>query len=321
MSDRNLVWGLGYRFTRDVVGEAQNLAFLPAHLDHNLYSGFVQDEVILGKNLTVTLGTKLEHNDYTGLELEPSARVQWNFTDNQMLWAAVSRAVRTPSRIDRDLSEPAPSSPLVILKGASDFTSEKVIAYELGYRAQLSSDITGSISAFYNDYDDLRSTSFTPATIIPLFFQNNLQGETYGIELSVNYQALPWWRLHGGYDPIKEDIRIKPGQFDLNNALNETADPHARFSLRSSMDLPSSMELDAALRWVDARDINNGPTIGIVPSYFEMDIRMGWHPTDRLELSVVGQNLLHDHHPEYGFPGPTQIEIQRSIYGKIALHF
>jgi iron complex outermembrane receptor protein len=174
---------------------------------------------------------------------------------------------------------------------------------------------------FYNSYDDLRSLSLTPVTVVPLFFQNNLEGHTYGVELSFNYQVLQWWRLHGGYDPIREDIRVKPGQFDLNKALNEIADPHQRISLRSSMDLPNSLELDAALRWVDSRDINNGPNVGTVPSYWEMDLRLAWHPSERLELSVAGQNLLHERHVEYGFPGPAQVQIQRGMYAKIAWHF
>ena len=316
-----VVWGVGYRYTHDVVEEASILEFLPAHLDQELYSAFAQDEITLRNDLLLTLGTKLEHNSYTGLEAEPSARLQWNLTNNQMLWGAISRAVRTPSRVDRDLVEPIPTTPLIVLEGSPDFTSETVIAYELGYRAQLGSQLTGSISAFYNDYDDLRSTSFTPGTVLPLFFQNNLEGHTYGLEISADYQVSPWWRLHGGYDPIREDIRVKPGQFDLNNALNETADPHERISLRSSMDLSRQVELDAALRWIDSRDINNGGAIAVVPGYAEMDMRLGWHPTEKLELALVGQNLLQDHHFEYGIPGPTQIDIQRSVYGKITWRF
>ncbi len=157
----HIVWGLGYRFTHDVVGAAPNLAFLPRRiLDHNLFSGFVQDEIALRENLFLTLGTKLEHNDYTGIEVEPSGRLQWNLTPNQMLWAAVSRAVRTPSRVDRDIREPNTATP--ILAGESGFDSETVIAYEIGYRAQLTSKISTSISTFYNDYDHIRSLSFTP---------------------------------------------------------------------------------------------------------------------------------------------------------------
>lgn len=320
LGERNrFVWGLGYRFTRDVVGNAPGLAFFPPVLNQSLFSGFIQDEITLRENLTLTLGTKVEYYDYTGLELEPSARLAWTPLERQILWAAISRAVRTPSRIDRDLSQPAP--PLVLLAGGSDFDSEKLIAYELGYRAQLGQKIFGSISTFYNDYDDIRSTSTTPGTILPFFFENNLEGKTYGFEISANYQALSWWRLHGGYNRLKEHIRVKPGESDFNNARNETGDPEQQFSFRSSMDLPQNVELDAALRWVDTLQVNNAGAAATVPSYFELDIRLGWRPTKELELSVVGQNLLHDHHPEFGPPGSNRVEIQRAVYGKIAWRY
>jgi iron complex outermembrane receptor protein len=323
-----IVWGLGYRFTDDMAGPAPTVAFLPPHLEQRLYSGFAQDEIMLRENLFFTLGTKLEHNDYTGTETEPSARLRLNLTARQMLWAAVSRAVRTPSRIDRDLSEPTglpKPFPQSILNGSPNFISETVIAYELGYRAQLGDNVTTSLSTYYNDYDNIRST--TPGTPgfpnfgFPLVFQNNLEGETYGLESSTSYQVLDWWRLHGGYDLLEEHLRVKPGQVDFNDAHNETADPENQFSLRSSMDLPQNMELDAALRWVDKIYINNGPTLGKVPSYYELDIRLGWNPTKRLEFSIVGQNLLHNHHAEYGFPGPTQEEIERSVYGKVVWRY
>jgi iron complex outermembrane receptor protein len=314
-----LVWGLGYRFTHDVNSPAPSLAFAPGILNQNLYSGFVQDEIKLFDNLFFTLGTKVEHNDYTGFEFEPSGRLQFNLTSNQMLWGAISRAVRTPSRVDRD--ERDPNSPTPILEGGSDFESETVIAYEVGYRAQLGPKVSGSISTFYNDYNNVRSVSFTPVTLFPLFFANNLKGHTYGVELGANYQMLDWWRLHGGYDLLEEHIHIKSGTFDLNNALNETADPKNQFSLRSSMDLPGNTEFDTALRYVDTLFINNGATLGTVPSYFELDARLGWHATKHLEFSIVGQNLLHNHHPEYGFPGATRVEIGRSVYGKAVIRW
>jgi len=322
----NIVWGLGYRFTRETDQNAPALAFLPPRLDHNLFSAFLQDEITLCDNLFLTLGTKIEHNDYTGVEVEPSGRLQWNVTSNQMVWAAVSRAVRTPSRIDRDLSQPAPGGPLVLLQGNRDFESETVIAYELGYRAQPMPKLQTSVSAFYNDYDHVRSTT-TNSTLdsfnlpFPFFFQNNVAGKTYGFELSANYQLLDWWRLHGGYDLLEEDLRIKPGKSDINNALNEVADPQQQFSIRSSMDLPKNVDFDTTLRWVDELHNNNGATVGTVPSYFELEARVAWRPVKNLELSIVGQNLLHDHHPEYGFPGPAREEIVRNVYGKISWQF
>jgi iron complex outermembrane recepter protein len=116
-------------------------------------------------------------------------------------------------------------------------------------------------------------------------------------------------------------LRVKPGQVDFSNALNETADPQQQVSLRSSWDLSRSLELDASLRWVDTLHNNNGPNAGTVPSYMELDVRLGYRPAESLELSIVGQNLLDDHHPEYGFPSPGRDEIARGVYGRITWRY
>ncbi len=321
-----LVWGLGFRHTRDEVGNAPALAFFPARLNQNLYSGFVQDEIALRDSLVLTLGTKIEHTDYTGVEVEPSARLQWALSDTQTVWGAVSRAVRTPSRIDRDISQPAPGYLIVILQGGREFDSETLMAYELGYRAQLDKKLSFAASTFYNVYDQLRSTSLSPPDPLfnlpfPFFFENNLEGETYGFELSARYQVLERWRLEGSYNLLEEDIRVKPGRTDFNNALNETADPEQQISLRSSLDLPGNLELDAGLRWVDTRRINNAGIPTKVPDYAELDVRLGWRPSASWEFSLVGQNLLHERHPEYGIPAPTRVEIGRSVYGKVRWRF
>ena len=315
-----VVWGLGYRFTHDAVIDAPALGFFPGTLDQNLYSAFAQDEIALRDDVSFTIGSKLEHNDYTGFEFEPNARLGWTLSSSQSLWGAVSRAVRTPSRVDHDLSEGTPPS-LVLLEGGADFGSETVIAYELGYRAQLNSALTASVSSFYNHYNDVRSTSFTPGTILPLFFANNLEGDTDGVEFSGNYRVSEAWSLHAGYTLLVEHLRVKPGELDLNNALNETSDPKHQFSVRSSLNLARHAEFDAALRWVDTLHDNNGATPGTVPSYFELNTRLAWHASERLELSLVGENLLHNHHPEYGFPDPTRVEIERSVYGKLTWRY
>ncbi len=319
------VWGLGYRFTDEGERNAHQVLFLPATLDHNLFNAFVQDEINLLKNVFLTLGTKIEHNDYTGFEVEPNVRLQWNVTPKQMLWTAISRAVRTPSRFDRDLEIPTflPPPLQTFQAGGPGFESETVIAYELGYRAQLGSKVSASISTFYNEYNDLRSLSPGPAAdfLLPHVFANGLEAETYGAEFSTDYQILDWWRLHGGYDFLKEQVHVKSGQTDLDNALNETADPQNQIFLRSSMDLPCRTELDLGLRWIDTVHNNNGGTAGTVPSYAEMNVRLGWHATKNLEISITGQNLLHDQHPESGFAGPAQEQIVRSVYGKVTWRF
>lgn len=314
-----VVWGLGYRYTHDVVSNAPGIGFLPPLLDQRLYSVFAQDEIALKSTLSLILGTKLEHNDYTGWEVQPNARLRWNFVEGQAVWAAVSRAVRTPSRIDRDLFE-APPPRFRLLEGRSDFGSEKLIAYELGYRAQYTSRFSSSISTFYNVYSDLRSTSFTPVTVLPFFFANNLEGHTYGAEFSGDYQLLDNWSLHGGYTLLREHLQVKPGTADINDAHNETADPEHQFSLRSSLELPHQVRFDTALRWVDTLLINSGPTLGTVPSYADLDAHLAWQATRQLQLSLVGQSLLHDRHPEYGYPAPGRIEIARSVYAKLIWH-
>ena len=310
-----VVWGLGYRYTRDVDVNAPGIGLLPTVLDQNLFSEFLQDEIALRPNVSFIVGTKLEHNEFTGWELEPNTRLRWTFADGQALWAAVSRAVRTPSRLERDVYE-APPPRLDLLQGSSDFDSEKLIAYELGYRGQFSSRFSSSVSTFYNVYSDLRSTSYTPDTLLPFYFANNLEGDTYGLEFSGDYQVLDSWTLHGGYTLLREHLRVKPGQVDINDALNETADPEHQFSLRSSVELPQHIKFDPELRWVDTLHTNDGPTPGTVPSYLELNTRLAWQATRQLEVSVTGENLLHAHHPEYGFPEPTRVEIERSVYAK-----
>ena len=316
----SVVWGLGFRYSHDVVSNAPALAFLPPTLDRDLYSLFAQDEIALRPDLSLTVGSKLERNDYTGFEVEPNVRLSWLLNSSQALWSAISRAVRTPSRIDQDLSEAAPPH-FVVLEGGSDFKSESVVAYELGYRVQLDQQLSASVSSFFNHYDDIRSTTITPATLLPFFFANSLEGDTYGLEFTSNYQATDTWSLHAGYTFLKEHLHVKPGQIDINDALNETADPQHQFSLRSSLNLPRHTEFDTALRWVDTLHTNNGPVVGTVPSYFELDTHLAWHASDRLEFALVGQNLLHNRHPEYGFPDPSRVEIERSAYGKFTWRY
>jgi iron complex outermembrane receptor protein len=314
----NIVWGMGYRRTHETDRNTPALGFNPPTLDQNLYSFFVQDQIQLLENLHLTFGTKVEHNDYTGFEEEPSGRVQWDITKKQMAWVAVSRAVRMPSRVDE--AENLDSGHLLV--GNPNFVSETLIAFEAGYRAQLGQKVSASVSTFYNLYDNIRSTGITPVTILPFIYGNNLRGETYGGELAGDYQMLSWWRLHAGYDLLKEHIYVVPGQIDINGGHNETADPQQQVFLRSSMDLPANVQLDIAARWIDSLGINTGPDVETVPSYFEMDARLGWQVTKHIEVSVVGQNLLHAQHQEYGYPtSATTEDIVRSGYGEVSCNF
>lgn len=319
-SYNQFVWGGGYRFTHDQATNAPSLGFLPEELKQELFSVFLQDEIQVVKNLFLILGTKLEHNDYTGFVLEPNTRLRWNIADNQIIWAAVSRAVRTPSRIDRDLTTGTPPY-FVLLKGSSDFQPETVIAFESGFRTSLGAKASTAISLFYNQYDDIRSAALHPETIFPISFRNGLEGETYGLEFSLTYQVADWWRLFTSYNLLREDIRVREGETDINNGFNETADPGWQFSLRSSYTLPHGIGVHPAFRWIDNLLIDDEGEQKVVPSYAELDIRISWQPVDLIELSVAGRNLLHKHHVEYGIPGPLQEAIERSVYGKVAVRF
>jgi len=311
-----LTWGLGFRYTHDLVDNAPALAFVPDDLNQELYSAFVQDEIRLAAQLALTVGSKLEHNGYTGYEFEPSVRLQWQPAAAHTLWGAASRAVRAPSRIDRDLQEGA-APYLTILRGSSDFQSEDVLAYELGYRTQAGSRFTTSLSTFYNVYDHVRSTTITPVTVLPFYFENAVHGHTWGAEWTGTLQVTDSWSLHAGYVLLQERLRVQPGHIDISNARNETADPQQQASLHSSLDLPAHLALDLGLRWVDTLRNSNGPALGQVPAYMELDARAAWQASAHLELSLNGQNLLHDQHPEYGFPSPQRTEIERGVYAKL----
>jgi iron complex outermembrane receptor protein len=235
LGERNrFVWGLGYRFTHDVVANAPALSFSPSILDQSLYSCFLQDEVMLHPKLHLTIGSKLEHNDYTGFEVEPSAACNGISFPNKCFGPQFrAQFGRHPELTGTSLNRHRLPL-LVLLEGSSDFVSETLIAYELGYRAQLGPKVFTSVSTFYNVYNDIRSTSTNAPDAfglpLPLFFQNNLEGQTYGMEFSTTYQVLDWWRLHGGYDLLKEDIHVKPGEYDFNDALNETVRSPAAIS-------------------------------------------------------------------------------------------
>jgi iron complex outermembrane receptor protein len=317
LADRHhLVWGAGYRLIVDDDRSAPSMGFLPPRDTKSLFSGFVQDEFAATDTLAVIAGSKIEHNGYTGWEAEPNIRVRWNATPRNTVWAAISRAVRMPSRFDRGLAEAAPPYRTVI-SGGADFQAETLIAYELGYRTLIGTQTGFSATAFYQDYGRLRGLEPTPVTTLPLVYHNTSEGHTYGLELSADYDVIPSWRLHAGYALLREHLRVKPGRIDFFNTLDETEDPENQLSLRSSVDLPKRVQWDAQLRWVDKLSVNSGGRPATVPSYWELDTRLGWRLNDATRLSVGGTNLLHAHHPEYGAPSPEREEVRRYVYAKV----
>jgi iron complex outermembrane receptor protein len=314
-SRQELVWGAGYRITQDEVGNSPGVAFLPDQVTENLFSAFAQDEIALEHHLKLTAGTKVEHNHWTGFEVQPSVRLSWVPDDRRTLWAAISRAVRTPTRYDEDIVfYSATGQPF--LEGSNAFVSEELLAYELGYRMQVRTGLTVDLATYYNVYDHLRSYEpAAPPAAFPYHFGNELSADTWGAELRVSAQAAPWWRLHAEYAYFGKSLSLDPQSFDPTGGKMEGNDPLDRFVLRSLMDLPGRVELDGTLHYVASLP---SPA---VPAYTELDLRLGWSATDRLELSLTGENLLHPRHPEFGPPSPLRQEVQRSVYGKVTWRF
>lgn len=299
---QEIVAGAEYRTSADHITNSPTIMFLPADRTLDLGNAFVQDSITLTKRLKLTVGVRLEHNTYTGWENMPSARLGWKINDKTLLWSAISRAVRTPSRIDRDFYSPG------VLAGGPDFQSEELTAYELGYRAQPTQRLSFSISAFYNVYNDLRS--FEPATAgkpFPVVFVNNIEGHTYGGEMWGNYEVNDWWRLSAGFNMLQEELKFKPGTSQLGGIQTAGNDPSHKITVRSSMNLSHDVELDVGLRMMGALP---NPR---VPGYAAVDGRVGWNVSDHVTLALTADGLLNRRHPEFGAAG-TRSDLGRTFY-------
>ncbi|HLP77230.1 MAG TPA: TonB-dependent receptor, partial [Candidatus Paceibacterota bacterium] len=307
LTDRQTItWGGSYRLMQDRVGNSTNVAFLPPDRNMQLFSAFVQDEItLLPDDLKLTLGSKFEHNDFSGFEYEPSARLSWSPTEAQTLWAAVSRAVRAPSRIDNDVRLIGGG---IEVNGSPEFKSESVISGELGYRIQPHRRVTLSLAAFYNYYENIRSVE--PVAPDTYLIENKNRAESRGVELSGTWQATDWWRLRGGYTFLDTHVHRVEGGLDLNRARAEGNDAPNQVLLQSMLDLLCNFEFDVTARFVDTLPSPN------VPSHFTFDARLGWHVLPNLEFSILGQNLWDNRHPEFGASG-TRHEIPRSVFGKV----
>jgi iron complex outermembrane receptor protein len=316
---QEITWGLGYRFTSGDTESVPSVFVSPQNRSDNLFTAFVQHEFTILENLLrLTVGSKFEHNDYTGFEFQPSIRALWTPGEYHSVWASISRAVRTPSRVEHDASltaAPSPTLPIFLrVLGDEDFTSERVMAYELGYRVQPADNLFADLAGFYNRYDRLLSLEPGPPfveppglLIFPFAVDNKLKANVYGVELAVDWRWREWWRLRAAYSYQRIDTRTRQGSGDnITGPVTEGSSPHNQLSLLSFIDLPARFKLDGVFRYVDNIPMQN------VPRYFNLDLRLGWNPTRHLEFSLVGQNLLQAHHAEWS--GGT--EIQRGVYTK-----
>ncbi|HSJ97846.1 MAG TPA: TonB-dependent receptor [Myxococcota bacterium] len=306
MGAHQLLWGFGLRHLRDQVENSAAVVFQPEDRSLNRNHIFVQDEITLGRDLELTIGVKLDANSYTRTEFLPSARLAWQVEPAHLLWAALSRTVRAPSRIDRELFGPLSVPPLA---GGAGFISEVSRVAELGYRAQPTRRLSWSATAFYAWHENLRSLSLTPAGLV---VGNDREGETAGLEAWGTWQPADWWRLGAGFVLLDQSLRNRP---EAPNAIApgaEANDPEAWYKLRASFDLTPRHELDLFLRHYDDRP---NPA---VPDYTALDVRLGWHAAKDVELSLVVHNLLDAGHPEWG-PAVNRAEFERAAFVKLRL--
>jgi iron complex outermembrane recepter protein len=310
------VWGLNYRHSEDWTEAGRVIAFFPTARRIELFSGFVQDQITLWRDrATLYLGSKFEHNDFTGFEWQPSARLSFQPTPRQTLWAAYSRAVRTPTRYDVDARfRPSVRAQNIFIRGYPAFRSETVRAVELGYRVQPHATVFVDLAAYSNRYDHIRTFEGTPPFGQPMVVGNLREAETSGVELAVTVQLANWWSVSGSYTHQEQELRLKPGSRHSPLGLLEANDPNDFASLRTSLNLKGNIELDLGVRYFDALP---SPAI---PSYTEADARIAWRPVKNLQLALVGQNLLHDAHPEFA-GSSVLIEVERSIFGTVTWTF
>lgn len=323
-----VIWGVGARVSPSQYTQTiPTVDFLPHHQTYNIFSGFLQDEIaIIPDRLAFTVGSKLEHNSFSGLEVQPSVRLAWTPNKTNTLWGAVTRAVRTPSRIEDGFRFSAlisPAVPLYVrLIGDGQFSSEQLLGYELGYRTQVRKAGFVSLAMFHNRYDDLLSVESGPIfaetspeprhLVLPLNLRNGVKAVTSGLELATLFDLRKWWRLRASYAFVGLDARNKPLSNDASTVRQLEGDSPAHKALIwSQFTLPKSFELD--MIW---RGVGGVPNQG-VPSYSTGDVRIGRRLGKQFDVSLIGRNLLQPSHAEYGGNPGGLVGIRRSVHLRV----
>jgi iron complex outermembrane receptor protein len=332
------IWGVGYRSTHDSAEAGRYVTLSPDQRTWSLFSTFAQDEFALFRQrLRITVGSKFEHNDFTGFEMEPNGRVLWNISPKQSVWGAISRAVRTPARTEQDMRLDAALLPpsaasgglpvLVTVLGDRSFKSEDVVAYESGYRLHPSRTLSVDVAAFYNSYTNLLSAE--PATpfldtstsaihlTAPLVAANKMSGATYGSELFAEWRPAAAFKVDGAYTFLRMDIHRNADSLDVSSPDPAGASPRHTYHVRSFFDFPKNFQEDFTFRYVDSLD-----GLGI-PGYYSLDARVGWTATAHLELSIASQNLTNNQHLEFrpDFIGTTPSLVKRAVQATLRWKF
>jgi iron complex outermembrane receptor protein len=309
-------WGTGYRLINDDIQPSQFLSGInPPLRTWDQATAFLQEEMpFVRDDLRLTVGSKFMYYFFTGFEYQPTARLLWEIDDQQVAWGAVSRAVRTPSRLEEDAAFAITAAPAPVLiglqGGGGSLVSEELLAYELGYRKQVTEKLSFELATFYNVYRNLIESvpvGLTPGPppIMATQFRNSASAQSYGIELNAQWELRDWWRLRGWYSFMRLHLDATgtsddPGDTPINQAY-----------LMSSWDLPKHVEFDLMPRVVE-----NLPFLG-VPGYATLDARLGWRPGQNWEFSIIGQNLLAPHHLEYVGQTTIPSEVNRGVFAQV----
>ncbi|MDP6445277.1 MAG: TonB-dependent receptor [Pirellulaceae bacterium] len=316
-----MIWGGRYRSSKDLFRAVNPFAITIAPTERTLdtISFFVQDEIeLVDDTLFFTVGSKFEENDFTGFEYQPSGRLVWNPTETQSIWGAVSRAIRRPTRVEDDVflrSLTTTPGVFATLAGHRGVISEELIAYELGYRSQVSEYFSFDIATFYHKYNHAIGVVPVgpPAPPTALLLTNAMDAESYGVEVAINYAINDCWDLYGNYSFLR--INSSPS---VTSGRLEGGAPRNQAYLMLSGDVGSDVQLDFMLRYVEDLPVFN------VPSYVDLNVRLGWWAHENLELSLVGQNLLDSQHLEFvgeAFTGGIGTEVERGVYGMATLNY
>lgn len=311
-----VVWGGGVRRNSDTTDGTAVLSFDPASRVYPVWNLFVQDDIAVKPDrLYLTAGMKVEHNAFSGAEWQPSVRTRALLPRSQLLWAGVARAVRRPTRFEHDIIAATPTG-IVVARGSDAVVAETLVATEVGYRLQPSPLFSADATVYFHSYDRLRSQEAPLGALpFPVVVGNTLNGSSKGIELGFNVQPADWWRIHATYTNLRVELSRDADSRDVGRGTSEANDPDELFGLRTSIDLPRNVEVDWRLRSVGA--LSNP----VVPAFTELGFRIGWRPVQRLELSITGDDLLHDRHPEFNPTAQGYEEFERSVRGMVTVRF
>ena len=323
----DIVWGLGYRRIEDQFDNSYRISITPDSQTVELVNLFVQDDIeLVPEKLRLTVGSKYEHNDYTGAEVQPNIRLLWLPKPGHTLWASVARAVRTPSRVEQDtniVTAVVPGvTPIVIsLEGNDDFLSEELLAIELGYRSQPTESMSLDLALFQNDYSNL--SSFEAASATRLVFDNKVDATSSGIEMVLDWRLKEWWKLQTAYTYITLSAKTDGDSTDtITVAGIEDSSPQNQLSIRSAMDISADFSVDLWLYFVDEITLASATVTEEIPGYTSLNARLNWRLAKDLEFSLAGQNLTNDRHREFLGSGFTNLtEVERSVYAQFRMQF